>query len=165
VAERSEAGWGGAQRGGDGRQHTLEIAIDVMVPETQRPEPLAGKMIVARQISLGMRVEVMLTAVDLDDQVVFETDEIHDVAITRRLAAEVESVLSPCAQMNPQLHLLRGHSFAQAASDFVRHDPPPGRLRRPPSPYGGGISRYDRAATRGVCLTSSSDRTGAAVGA
>src|SRR5216684_1474942 len=25
-------------------------------------------------------------------------------------------------------------------SDFVRHDPPPGRLRRPPSPFGGGIA-------------------------
>jgi hypothetical protein len=88
-----------------------------------------------------MRIEVMLTAVDLDDEVVFETDEIYDIAIARGLTAEVESLFSPCAQMNPQLHLLRGHSPAKAASDFVSHEPPPGlaSLGHPP-PSGEGSS-------------------------
>jgi len=96
-------------------------------------------MIVASGIAPGMRIEVVLTAIDLDDQTPLKTDEVYDIAVTWGLAAEVEALLSPRAQMNPQLHLLRGHSFAETASDFVSHDPRPGRLRRPPSPFGGGI--------------------------
>jgi hypothetical protein len=47
--------------------------------------------------------------------------------------------------MNPQLHFLRGHSLAKSACNFVSHAPPPGRLRRPPSPFGGGIANLLRA--------------------
>jgi len=53
----------------------VQIPIDFIVPETQYPETLAGKVIVTPCIAPGMRVEVMLTAVDLDDEAVFETDE------------------------------------------------------------------------------------------
>jgi len=128
------------QRLVDEGQHTFQIAIDLIVPETQYPEALADKMIVALRVTSGMSIEVMLTAINLNDKAVLETDEIYDIVIARRLAAEMESLFSPRTQMNPQFHLLRGHSFAQAASDFVCHSPPPGRLRRPPSPFGGGIA-------------------------
>jgi hypothetical protein len=40
-------------------------------------------------------------------------------------------MLSPAAQMNPQLDLLQGHLFAQGAGQLVGHDTP----TRPP--YGG----------------------------
>jgi hypothetical protein len=141
VAKRSEAGWGIFQRVSNGRKHSLQIAIEVMVPETQSPETLPGKMTVALHIAPGMRIKVMLTAVHFDDQTMLETDEIHDMIIARRLSAEVKSLFSPGAQMNPQLHLLWGHLFAQGTSNLVGHNPPPGRLRRPPSPFGGGIQR------------------------
>ena len=36
------------------------------------------------------------------------------------------------------ISLLASHSFAQAARNPVRHDPPPGRLWRPPSPASAG---------------------------
>jgi hypothetical protein len=42
-----------------------------------------------------MRVEIVLPTVDLDDETVFETDEIDDTLIERGLAAEVKSSFSP----------------------------------------------------------------------
>jgi hypothetical protein len=42
-----------------------------------------------------MRIEIMLATVDLDDEAVFETDEIDDTTIERGLAPEVKSSFSP----------------------------------------------------------------------
>jgi hypothetical protein len=95
VAERSEAGWGLAQRVVDQREHSFQIAIDFIVPEAQYPESVIGKVIVALRIASGKRIEVMLTTIDLDDEAVFETDEIYDITITRGLAAEVKSLSFP----------------------------------------------------------------------
>src|SRR5436190_1268715 len=40
----------------------------------------------------SMRIEIMLTAIGLDDEPVFATDEVYDIAIARRLAPEC----NPC---------------------------------------------------------------------
>jgi hypothetical protein len=122
------------QRLVDKGQHAFQIAIDFIVPETQYPEAFGHKMVVALRVTSGMGIEVMLAAIDLDDKALLETDEIDDIVIARSLAAEMESLFSPGTQMNPQFHLLRGQSFAQAARDFVRHGPP----TRPPSLRCGG---------------------------
>jgi len=95
VAERSEARWGVAQRIVDHRQHALQISIDFIVPETQYREASAGEVIVTLRIAPRMRIEIMLTAIDLNYEVVFETDEIYDMAVARGLPAETESTFSP----------------------------------------------------------------------
>jgi hypothetical protein len=66
VAERSEAGWGIVQRVVDHRQHALQIAVNLIVPESQHPEASVGEVIVALRIAPGMRIKVMLTAIELD---------------------------------------------------------------------------------------------------
>ncbi len=141
MAERSEAGWGTPERVVDQRQHAFQIPIDLVIPETQYPEALVDKILVALRVAPRMHIEIMLTAIDLHDEALLETDEVDDIAVARGLAAEVEASLSPGAQMNPQLDLLRGHSFAKAARDLVRHVPPPGlaTLGHPPPLRGGGI--------------------------
>ena len=95
MAERSEAGWGVAQRIVDHRQHALQIPIDFIVPETQYREAPAGEVMVALHIAPCMRIEIMLTAIDLNHEAVFETDEIYDMAVARGLPAEMESLFSP----------------------------------------------------------------------
>ena len=95
MGERSEAGWGVAQRIVDHRQHALQISIDFIVPETQYREASAGEVIVAFRIAPRMRSEIMLTAIDLNHEAVFETDEIYDMAVARGLPAEMESTFSP----------------------------------------------------------------------
>jgi hypothetical protein len=66
VAERSEAGWGLAQRVADKRQHALQIAVNLIVPESEHPEASLGKVIFALRITPSMRIKVMLTAIELD---------------------------------------------------------------------------------------------------
>jgi hypothetical protein len=48
-----------------------------------------------------MAFEIVLTAIDLDDETVLQTNEVNNVAVARRLPAEVEALLSPRPQMNP----------------------------------------------------------------
>jgi len=76
-------------------KNTLQVAIDVIIPEPQHPEAFTGKVTIARSIAPGMHVEIMLTAVDLDQDPVLETDKIYDVAVAGSLAAEVESAFFP----------------------------------------------------------------------
>ena len=95
MAEQSEAGWGVAQRIVDQRQHAVQIPIDFIVPKSQYPEALDNEVMVPPRITPGVCIEVMLTAVDLDDEAVFETDEVDDISIARGLAAKVESLFSP----------------------------------------------------------------------
>ena len=58
-------------------------------------EASAGEVIVTLRIAPRMRIEIMLTAIDLNYEVVFETDEIYDMAVARGLPAETESTFSP----------------------------------------------------------------------
>ena len=143
MAERSEAGWGLVKRLVDERQHTFQIAIDLIVPETQYAEAFIGQTCIPLRIAPGVDVEIMLAPIDLDDQSVLETDEIHDVSFSWSLPTKVESLFFPGAQMNPQFDLLRGHSLAQAARDLVGHDSPtrPTSLRSVvhPPPLGEGL--------------------------
>jgi hypothetical protein len=95
VVSRSETGWGLPQRLVDKGQHALQIAVDFVVPEPQNSKAFTGKVIVSLRVALGMGVEIMLAAVDLDDEAVFETDEVYNIVITRGLSAEVKALPSP----------------------------------------------------------------------
>jgi hypothetical protein len=86
---------GVAQRLFDPREYPLQIVINVVVPKTQYFEPLIGKMTVPLRIAACMHIEVMLTAINLDDEAQSETDEIEYVTLARSLATEVESSIPP----------------------------------------------------------------------
>jgi len=40
-------------------------------------------------------IEIMLSAVDLDDETVFDADKVKDETFARRLTSEMESALAP----------------------------------------------------------------------
>jgi hypothetical protein len=75
--------------------NAFQIAIDVIIPEPQHSETLFVKVTIALRVTSGVGVEVMLTAVDLDQHSVLETDKIYNVAVARSLAAEVKSAFFP----------------------------------------------------------------------
>ena len=52
-------------------------------------------MPVAAAISRSVVVEIVLPAVDLDNQSLFQTNEIDDEAIARRLTTEIKAALAP----------------------------------------------------------------------
>jgi hypothetical protein len=57
-------------------ENALQVAIDVVIPEPQHPEAFTGKVTIARSITPGMHVEIMLTTVDLDQDPVLKTDKV-----------------------------------------------------------------------------------------
>ena len=138
AAERSEAGWGLAQRLVDYRKNPLEIVINIVVPKPQHSETFYGEALIALCVTLGVSIEIMLSAVDLDDETMFQTHEVHDEIIARRLAAKMKPALAPRSEVNPKLHFLWRHLLAKAPCDLVRHDPhPAAATRRPPLPPSG----------------------------
>ncbi|MEA2981855.1 MAG: hypothetical protein QOF09_3678 [Alphaproteobacteria bacterium] len=61
-----------------------------------------------------MLIEIVLPAVDLDDEAMLHANEVDDVAFAGRLAAEMKSALPPGSEMNPKLHLLGRHRLPHA---------------------------------------------------
>jgi hypothetical protein len=89
-----------------------------------------------------MRIEVVLTAIDLNDEPVLHTDKIDNVPVPRRLTAEMKATLFPRAEMNPKLHLLGCHGFSQTTRELICHaDHHPARFARHPPPFGEGKTR------------------------
>jgi hypothetical protein len=116
--DRGEAGWGIAQSGIDLGQHTLQIAINFVIPETQYLEPFAGKAIVAPSVTPGMRIEIMLATVDLDDKAMFKTDEIDNTTIERGLTPEVKSSFFAMSVDEPTILFLAGSFACEGCGQF-----------------------------------------------
>jgi hypothetical protein len=49
-------------------KHAVQIAIDIIIPETKSPETSAGKTIIAQRIAPSVCIEVVLASIDLNDQ-------------------------------------------------------------------------------------------------
>ena len=88
-----------------------------------------------------MRIEVVLTAIDLNDEPVLHTDKIDNVPVPRRLTAEMKATLFPRAEMNPKLHLLGCHGFSQTTRDLICHADPTRLASLATLPLGGGKTR------------------------
>jgi hypothetical protein len=48
-----------------------------------------------------VRIEIVLAAIKLNDQPMLQANEIHDVALARRLPAKMISVIPPRPKVNP----------------------------------------------------------------
>jgi hypothetical protein len=121
----------------------VKIVVDLVIPKSQHSETAAFKTIVAHPIASRVVIEIMLTAINLNDEAMSHAHEVDNRAAARRLATKMKSTLAPGAKMHPELDLLRRQRLAQTAGNFVSHDrtPPDRSLRsRPPSPFGGGIT-------------------------
>jgi membrane-bound lytic murein transglycosylase MltF len=78
----------------DERQHAFQTAIDFIVPETQCAKAFAGKMSVTLRVAPGMRIEIMLAAIDLDNAAVLKAVEVYDMAIAGSLSTEMKPLFS-----------------------------------------------------------------------
>ena len=79
----------------DNGENAFKIAVDIVVPEPQHLEPVAFKTLIAHSIAARVLIEIVLTAVNLDDEAMSHTNEIDDQPATRRLATEAKSALPP----------------------------------------------------------------------
>jgi hypothetical protein len=112
-------------------QDPNQILVHIAVPKSQHTKSIADEMPIAQSIACGVIVDIVLTAIDFDHQLLLEANEVGDEAVARRLAAEMEAALAPRAQMDPQFDLLRGHCLAQLAGDLIGHEDPTRPASRP----------------------------------
>jgi hypothetical protein len=75
----------GCQRIEDGQQDALFIVEDVVVPEAEDAEALAGQICVSPSVG----VIAMLASIHLHDQAVPQTREIDDIAVDWELPLEL----------------------------------------------------------------------------
>ena len=112
-------------------QDPNQILVHIAVPKSQHTKSIADEMPIAHSIARGVIVDIVLTAIDFDHQLLLEANEVDDEAVARRLAAEMEAALAPRAQMDPQFDLLQGHCLAQLAGDLIGHEDPARPAWRP----------------------------------
>ena len=127
VAVRRTAGWGIAQSFIDNRENAFQIPIYFIVPDTQHIKPLPEKMTIALRIKLPMAVEIVLAAINLDHQPMFQANEVRNEVVAWGLATKVVTALAPRAQVHPQLHFLGVMRFRSARATSFAIRPRPGR--------------------------------------
>ena len=90
-------------------QHLINTIQHIMIPKAQHTKVIVAHPDIARRV--GRRFE-MLAAVDLDDKVRLNADEICDVWSNRVLFAEAKIVELASAQMKPEPCFRVGHVLA-----------------------------------------------------
>ncbi|HEY3798702.1 MAG TPA: hypothetical protein VGL58_10150 [Caulobacteraceae bacterium] len=104
---------GAFQRITDSLHHSVEICMDLAVPESQRTEAGPAQDRIAHGVVVGLSVFSVLAAIDLDDQALAVADEVQIEALERRLAAEVEALRPQHPKLEPETRFLRRHGFAE----------------------------------------------------
>jgi len=80
---------GGRRRVGDCLQHARKILQHIRIPETEHAVTLRRKPTVTFSIARSVS---MLTAIDLDDQMLFMTSKVDDVSADGRLTAKAKPI-------------------------------------------------------------------------
>ncbi len=113
---------GAAQSSDDHIHHRLQLPIHLMIPEPQHAKSFAAQKRIPHIIPARRVIEIMLTAIDLDHEVITKRHEVHDDMPDRRLPPEVKAERLEVAQLDPQLCFLRRQVFAQLPCECVGHD-------------------------------------------
>jgi len=105
----------------DRRQHSVEIGPDLVVWNTPHAKASRSKPRIASAVVRP--VQIMRLAVDLDDQMGFEADEVRDEGADRILAAKLVSARAPVAELSPQQSFSRSRLCSKFTRAFGRvHD-------------------------------------------
>jgi hypothetical protein len=94
VAVRRTAGWGISQSFVDHRENAFQIPIDFIVPESKNIEALAREVTIPSGVALRVSIEVVLAAINFNDQLVFQANEIHDEIVAWSLTPKVITALA-----------------------------------------------------------------------
>ena len=64
-------------------EDTDQIPIDLVIPKSQHAKSVAHEMPVALAIARGVIIEIVLTAIDFDHQLMLQANKIDDEAVAR----------------------------------------------------------------------------------
>jgi hypothetical protein len=102
----------------DGVHHSVEVFVYVLVSEAQGLEADSGEHSVTAEIMVGLVFEIMMSAIDLNDQSSAKTGEVWIVAEQGNLPTEVKAVCFQQAELPPEAHLLACHGLAEFSGTF-----------------------------------------------
>ena len=74
---------GSLQRPVDPSEHARKIPINLVAPESQHPKSFLLEVMVTRAISQRVLIEIVLAAIDFNNQMMLKTDKVHDEVIAR----------------------------------------------------------------------------------
>jgi hypothetical protein len=94
----------------------LPFLEDFVVPIPKDSEALRSQPVIASFVVSALGFRVVMAAVQLNDQALFQANEIDDVVARRELPAELEVLESAAAKLSPQKRL----RFRGKASKFPR---------------------------------------------
>src|SRR5882724_357091 len=118
VGEGQGEGSLGLAEFADRRQHSVEIRPDLLVRNTPHAKAPGPQPRIAPCV-IGV-VQIVRLAVDLDDQVRLEADEIGDEGAVRILAPKLVSARTSIAELRPQQPLGRRRLLPQFARKLGR---------------------------------------------
>jgi hypothetical protein len=120
--------------------NAFRIFEHVVVPEAKHFEPLAPQVRIPSPVNPTAPVQVVLSAINLNDKARGEAGKIDNQMIDWNLSPKMKPVSLQGTQMSPEFLFGVGLIAAQLTSTLVRHltITPPRRLRRRPSPSRGG---------------------------
>jgi hypothetical protein len=94
-------------------QHAIDVAQDIIVPESQ--DAIAPSVEILGSHRIGVGLGGVLSAIELDDEAEMVTGKVGEVGSDRCLPAKVRSRWRNTAQVPPQFSLRRHHVAAQFA--------------------------------------------------
>jgi hypothetical protein len=107
AAEGGRVGFAIPECGVDCLQHIIKISVNVAIPKAQNAKSGMRQFLIAFTIFGGVRFQIVLAAIDLNDQGMLHASEIDYVPAARCLPAEMKSAFFPGTQMIPDFYFLR----------------------------------------------------------
>jgi hypothetical protein len=95
AAEGGRAGVTRHQCSIDDFQDAVQIGIHIAIPKAKYAKAGTFQCYVTFFVSIRMSFQIVLTAVNLDNKPLLQTDEVDNVSLPWRLAAKMKSALSP----------------------------------------------------------------------
>ncbi len=83
------------QRRLDDFENTIQVAVDFVIPKTKHPKALIIQLRITQPVLCLMRIEIVLTTIEFNNQFLPKTNEIDDEVVSRHLSAEVITALLP----------------------------------------------------------------------
>ena len=96
------------------RQHPVQVAHDIVVPEAQNSPSVSLKPLIANRIGLALR---MLPTIDFDHKAVWKAGEVQHITSNRVLASEFDVAEWFGMQRSPQGALGISRVVAQSAGE------------------------------------------------
>jgi hypothetical protein len=107
------------QRIPDFKPNRSKLSLHLMIPESQRFDPLHGKKALALFIVLPLFRNTMSTAVEFNRQPGLDAIEIQEVVSARVLTPKFEMVETTVTQQTPQAFSCVSRLFAESSGEFA----------------------------------------------